>query len=203
MRTHQRVLAVVLGGITVACQDRSRRTAARSPVDSPVASAAATASAGVTVRYRGAGFELELPKGSSIGRGSDVDTLEGPLLIEPGRSPDLGGPGPHPTFRLEVSVALNPSRIPLTTWVDSVYRVDSTGAEDFAKPGPVERDSLGTEPVLRFQPFCGDCEAQAFYGAHGDRVVRLAYAKGIHLAGTPAQQEVVYRSVLRTFRWVP
>ena len=202
MRIYHRLWPFALGGIVLACRDSSQQAAASSGSDVRGSPPTARASASASLTYRGAGFEFELPAGSSIGRGRGTDTLEGPLVTEDARSPDLGGPGPHPTFRIEVSVTPNPRGIPLTTWADSVYREDSTGAEDFAKPGPVERDSLGSEPALRFQRFCGDCEAQAFYAAHDGQVVSLAYAKGIHLAGTPTEQEVSYRRVLRTFRWV-
>jgi hypothetical protein len=153
------------------------------------------------VTYRGAGFVLDLPAGSRIAHGSTVDTLFGPLISEPGRAADLGGPGPHPTFALEVSVTPNPRRVPLLSWADSVYRADTTGVEDFARPGPFERDILGAEPAVQLERYCGDCEARVIAASHADRVVSLAYEKGIHLAGTPERQEAAYRRVFRTFRW--
>jgi hypothetical protein len=192
---------LVLSAVALACRESSRRDTTASAVhrDRTPTTVAATAAAPVT--YRGADFVLELPLGSRIGHGSDVDTLVGPLVTEAGRSPDLGGPGPHPTFEIEISVAQNPRRVPLAMWTDSLYRRDTAAAEDFAKPGPVEHDALGAEPALRLERFCGDCEAHTIYAARGERVVSLAYEKGIHLAGTREQQEAAFRHVFRTFRW--
>ena len=155
------------------------------------------------VRYHGDGFDIELPPGSAIARGGTTDTLRGPPVVEPGRTPDKGGKGPHPTFVIEASVIPNPAGVPLADWADSAWRAAAKGADEGAAPGPLERDTIGGAPALSFEPFCGDCESRVTYVANGDKVVKLRYDKGIHLAGTRAQQEGAYRSVLATFHLSP
>jgi hypothetical protein len=153
------------------------------------------------VRYHGDGFDIELPPGSAIGRGAGTDTLRGPAVVEAGRSPDMGGPGPHPRFLLEVSILPNPARTALDVWADSAWREAGKGADEIAEPGPLEKDTIGVAPAFAFEPYCGDCESRVTYVARDDKVVRLKYDKGIHLAGTREQQEAAYRVVLATFRW--
>ena len=192
---------VLVVSTTIACRDGSRHRSAAA-ADSQRATPAHTAAGGAVV-YHGAGFSLDLPPGSTVARGDSTDTLRGPGVTEPERSPDIGGPGPHPTFDLMISVYPNLARRSLSAWGDSVHREYSEGAEDFSRPGPIEPDTLGSEPALAMATFCGDCEAREIYVARDDRIVRFYYAKGIHLARARDPQEGAYRHVLRTFRWTP
>lgn len=191
------VLALAL--VAGACQTETRKL---SKTDAPTSgSTPADSRTTDVVRYHGDGFDIELPPGSVIGRGGATDTLRGPSVVEAGRSADMGGPGPHPTFELAVSVIPNPARTALGVWADSVRREAGKGADEIAEPGPLEADTIGVAPAVSFERFCGDCESRLTYVANGDKVVKLRYDKGIHLAGTREQQENAYRSVLATFRW--
>jgi hypothetical protein len=199
MRLSRTLPALVLVLAVTACGTDSRQ-AARRDTSLPSNSSSPGRSADV-VRYHGDGFDIELPAGSAIGRGTDTDTLRGPAVADSGRSPDMGGPGPHPTFLLEVSVLSNPGRTTLDLWADSAWREAGKGADEIAEPGALEKDTIGVAPAVAFEPYCGDCESRVAYVARGDTVVKLRYDKGIHLAGTREQQEAAYRAVLATFRW--
>jgi hypothetical protein len=158
--------------------------------------------------YRGAGFELSLPPGSRVGIGGAAgDTLVGPPVTEPGRSDELGGPGPHPTFRIAVATYPTSPVRPLAEWVDSVRRARNAVLDtELAQLAPAKPDSVAAAPALRalrLEPFCGDCDAVELYVGRGGQVVALAYELGIDLTGTRAEQERAHRRVLRTFRWVP
>lgn len=193
---------------TFACQapgagDRTTGQAGPPPAPPPVEPSAATA-APTIVHYAGSGFTLELPPGSRVGHGPEADTLRGPVVAEPGRSGELGGPGPHPTFEVTAAAVRSASEGPLlAAWVDSVRRARNAVADEIAQIGPAEPDSLGAGAALRLEPYCGDCDAAELYAARGDRVVRLAFERGIHLAGTRDQQAAAYRELFRTFRWAP
>jgi len=190
---------LLLGLVVLACDSGSRpapKTSVQESGSTPIDNHTAD-----VVRYHGNGFDIELPPGSTIRRGGATDTLRGPAVVEAGRPPERGGPGPHPTFELEVSVTANPAHTALDAWADSVHGAVMEAAEDFARPGPLEADTIGIAPAVSFELFCGDCESRVSYVANGDRIVKLSYDKGIHLAGTPEQQQDAYRSVLATFRW--
>jgi hypothetical protein len=124
-------------------------------------------------------------------------------VTEPGRSDELGGPGPHPTFQLVAAVAASSLARPLAAWVDSVRRARNAAVGEEAQLGAAEPDSAGGQPALRLEPYCGDCEARELYVASGQRVVSLSYELGIHLAGTRDEQERAHRRVLQSFRWAP
>lgn len=202
---HRSLWAIGLVVGLVACGDRSRDTESRGAVQAglPTGSPAAATAQDTGSVYQGESFTLDLPPGSTVARGGSTDTVLGPEVTEAGRSAEMAGPGPHPTFALLVTVHPNAARVPLAAWVDSVRRERAKGAEDFAEPGPIEDDTLGVEPALGMDAFCGDCDARELYVGRGDDVIAFQYEKGIHLAGTREQQEAAHRSVLRTFRWTP
>jgi len=191
--------ALALALAVLACQADSRpapkasvSTSGSTPIDNRTTD---------VVRYHGAGFDIELPPGSTIARGDRADTLRGPAVVEAGRTAEMGGPGPHPTFLLEVSMIPNPARVALDAWADSARREAGKAADEIAAPGSLVSDTIGVAPAVSFEPFCGDCASRVSYIASGDRIVTLRYDKGIHLAGTREQQENAYRGVLATFRW--
>lgn len=193
--------ALVLGLVAAACWTESRPP---SKTNAPATSGTTVVGRGAdVVRYHGVGFDIELPPGSAIGSGAGTDTLRGPAVVEAGRAPGLGGPGPHPTFLIVVSVLSNPARTALDVWADSAWREAGKGADETAEPGPLERDTLGAAPAFAFEPFCGDGESRVVYAGRDDKVVKLEYDTGIHLAGTREQQADAYRAVLATFRWSP
>jgi hypothetical protein len=202
---HRTLWAILLIAGVVACGDRSRDSESRGAVQagSPAASPAAATALGTGSVYQGESFTLDLPPGSTIARGGSTDTVRGPEVTEAGRSAEMAGPGPHPTFALLVTVHANAARVPLVAWVDSVRRERAKAAEDFADPGPIEEDTVGVEPAVGMDAFCGDCDARELYVGRGDHVIAFQYEKGIHLAGTREQQEAAHRGVLRTFRWTP
>ena len=196
-RYRRRVVACValtLGGCRGAADAREQRVPTRDSASTNVSPVSGT------LRYEGAGFTLDLPPGSAIRRGSGEDTLRGPLVSEPERSAELGGTGPHPAFALVATSALNATR-PVGAWVDSVRRARNARAGEIAQVLPADPDSLGAEPALRLEVYCGDCEAAELYAGRGNRIIRLAFEQGIHLAGTRLQQAAANRAVLRTFKW--
>lgn len=194
-------LAIALCPLLAACPMDSRPASRTSATSTPSGSTPIDSRTTDVVRYHGDGFDLELPPGSAIARGGATDTLRGPGVVEAGRTPDRGGPGPHPTFLLHVTVLPNPARIALDTWADSMWRDAARGADEIAEPGPLETDTIGGSPAISFEPFCGDCESRVTFVARDDRIVQFRYDEGIHLAATHEQQENAYRGVLATFRW--
>jgi hypothetical protein len=154
-------------------------------------------------RYNGEGFTMLYPVGGSVVYAPDHVEISGKPVTDPGRQPDRGGPGPYPTFRIEIRTLINHKLVPLTAFIDSVRRDRNSKADSIAMTDAPTMDSLGSVPALRLELFCGDCVSREYYASHGDHVITITTEIGIDIAGEPAQQEPALRRELDTFAWVP
>jgi len=118
-------------------------------------------------------------------------------------SPDVG-PSAGPAYQLIMSTFPNPGRLSTQVWVDRIRRQ--------ANSGPMDSDSLtflqpadtvfvGGLQFLRLEPFCGDCEPEELYLAHGDRIAVASYVFDTSFPGDRDQQRKTYLAMLNTFRW--
>jgi hypothetical protein len=161
--------------------------------------AADQASAQAWQRYRGDGFSLAYPPGTTIAPGrSHPNDVPGTVL-------DMltsYGHGASTTVTV-ASFPLPRGKSP-AAWVDSVWRAHQP--RDTAVTGqnrPPRPRRLPRLTAWAYHPYCGDCEAEEVFIGRDDRIVFLGYASDETGRNRSAFNRGRFDRVLRSFRWEP
>lgn len=141
-------------------------------------------------------FTLRVPRGT---RRKVSEECPGGRLVGPIQRDSAGRALPR--FDLCVESHAKPAAQPLAAWVDSVRAERNRTLDEDARLDRADTVTIGATPMLRLQPFCGDCESYEYYAAAGDRVAVFSFSTGAHLAGSRDRQEAMHLAVLRSLRW--
>lgn len=141
-------------------------------------------------------FTLRVPRGT---RRKVSEGCPGGRLIGPAARDSTGRALPR--FDLCVESHAKAPTQPLAAWVDSVRTERNRTLDEDARLDAADTVTVGTTPMLRLLPYCGDCESYEYYAAAGDRVAVFSFSTGEHLAGDREGQEAVHLSILRSLRW--
>jgi hypothetical protein len=157
------------------------------------------ASAQAWRRYRGDGFSLAYPPGTTIAPGrSHPNDVPGTVLDM------LTSYGHGASTTVTVASFRLPHGKPPAVWVDSVWRAhqprDTADTGQNAPPRPRRLPGLA---AWAYQPYCGDCEAEEVFIGRGDRIVFLGYASDETGRKRSAFNRGRFDRVLRSFRWEP
>ena len=141
-------------------------------------------------------FTLRVPHGT---RRKVSEDCPGGRLVGPTLRDSAGEARPRFDLCVE-SHAKSPAQ-PLAAWLDSVPADRNRTLDASARLDAPDSVTLGGTPMLRLQPFCGDCDSYEYYAAAGGHVAVFAFSTGDQLGGDRKGQEAAHLSVLRTLRW--